>query len=58
MRQRAIGAANELVALGQWIDESFEMGADRSQVADPVIRACRDVHSRICMRIAELKESK
>jgi hypothetical protein len=49
-------ALNELVGICQWIEKTFDMGADRSQVADPAIIARRDIYAGILARIVELKE--
>ena len=43
----------ELVDLGEWVGRTFELGADRSQVADPKILALRDVVAQICQRISD-----
>lgn len=51
-----LGAVNELVGICQWIEKTFDMGADRSQVADPAIIARRDIYAGILARIVELKE--
>ncbi len=49
-------AIKELVGICQWIEKTFDMGADRSQVADPAIIARRDIYAGILARIVELKE--
>lgn len=49
-------AINELVGICQWIEKTFDLGADRSQVADPAIIARRDIYAGILARIVELKE--
>lgn len=49
-------AVRELVGICQWIDKTFDMGADRSQVADPTIIARREIYAGVLARIAELKE--
>lgn len=48
-------AIGELVGICQWIEKTFDMGADRSQVADPAIIARRDIYAGVLARIAELK---
>lgn len=49
---------SELLSLAKWIEANGDMGADRSQVADPAILARRDICGRILARIHELKEPK
>lgn len=52
----AAAPINELVGICQWIEKTFDMGADRSQLADPAIIARRDIYAGILARIVELKE--
>lgn len=46
---------NELRELGQWIEQNFDLGTERSQVADPTILTLTKVYSHILERIAALK---